>query len=34
VRQGLQGTRAGNGRVDAAVRRRPGVSPNPAHAAG
>jgi curved DNA-binding protein CbpA len=34
VRQGLQGTRAGNGRVDATVRRRPGAGANPAQAAG
>lgn len=34
VRQGLQGTRAGNGRVDAAVRRRPVPSPTPAASAG
>jgi curved DNA-binding protein CbpA len=33
VRQGLQGTRAGNGRVDAAVRRRPVPSAAPAASA-
>ncbi len=32
VRQGLQGTRAGNGRVDAAVRRRPAAQAAPAAA--